>query len=72
MENMGKKVEVLEKKLDTEIRTMKKMSRKAQLDFFKEKSEFVMTIFKQEQMYMVQEYYALKRRDDEKDRKLTR
>ena len=53
MENMGKKVEVLEKKLDTEIRTMKKMSRKAQLDFFKEKSEFVMTIFKQEQMYMV-------------------
>ena len=72
MENMGKKVEVLEKKLDTEIRTMKKTSRKAQLDFFKEKSEFVMTIFKQEQMYMVQEYYALKRRDDEKDRKLTR
>ena len=69
---MGKKVEVLEKKLDTEIRTMKKTSRKAQLDFFKEKSEFVMTIFKQEQMYMVQEYYALKRRDDEKDRKLTR
>ena len=46
MESMGKKVEVLEKRLETEIRTMKKMSRKAQLDFFKEKSEHVMRIFK--------------------------
>ena len=45
---MGRRVETLEKKLDTEIRTMKKMSRKAQLDFFKEKSEYVMRIFKQE------------------------
>ena len=46
METMGKKVEHLEKKLEVEVRTMKKLSRKAQLDFFKEKSEHVMRIFK--------------------------
>ena len=50
-----------------EIITIKKNARKATIEFFKEKSEHVMRIFKQEQMFMVEEYFDLKQRDIKKE-----
>lgn len=50
-------MEQMKKSHEIELRTLKKTSRKAGLDFFKLKSEHVMRVFKQEQMYMVDEYY---------------
>ena len=41
-------MELLKKAHDVEIRSLRKVSRKASLEFFKMKSEQVMKVFKQE------------------------
>lgn len=56
-DDLGKKMEQMKKSHEIELRTLKKTARKAGLDFFKQKSEHVMRVFKQEQMYMVDEYF---------------
>ena len=56
----------MKKSHEVELRTLRKNARKAGLDFFKQKSEQVMRIFKQEQMFMVEEYYILKVKDNKK------
>lgn len=53
----------MEKAHEIAMRTLRKQSRKAQLEFFKIKSEHVMRVFKQEQMYMVEEYFNLKKNE---------
>ena len=58
----------MKKAHEVEIRNIRKLSRKACLEFFKLKSETVMKVFKQEQMYMVEEYYQLKQRDAKKEK----
>ena len=58
----------MEKAHEIALRTLRKTSRKAQLEFFKIKSEHVMRVFKQEQMFMVEEYYLLKKRDAKKEK----
>ena len=50
----------MKKQHETEIRTIKKQARKSFIEFFKQKTEVVMRTFKQEQMYMVNEYWLLK------------
>ena len=57
----------MKKAHDIEMRTIKKTARKAQLEFFKQKSEHVMRIFTQEQMFMVEEYFYLKQRAAKKE-----
>ena len=54
------------------IRTLRKTSRKAQLEFFKLKTEHVMRVFKQEQMYMVEEYFLLKQKDSKNQIKMNK
>ena len=63
-------VEELKKEHEIEIITLKKNARKAQIEFFKEKSEHAMRVFKQEQIYMVEEYVSLKKRDTYKEMQL--
>lgn len=54
------------------MRHMRKTARKAGLDFFKQKSELVMRVFKLEQMHMVEEYYILKQKDKDKQYRIDR
>lgn len=70
VDDLGKKIEVMKKSHEVELRTLRKTARKAGLDFFKQKSENVMHIFKQEQMFMVEEYYTLKVKDNKKSKEL--
>ena len=59
-----KKITAMEKAHEVALRTLRKTSRKSQLEFFKVKSEHVMRVFKQEQMYMVDEYFQLKQKEN--------
>lgn len=67
-EEAEKKLAAMEKAHEVALRTLRKTSRKAQLEFFKIKSEHVMRVFKQEQMFMVEEYFLLKKRDAKKEK----
>ena len=71
-DDLGKKMESMKKAHEVEVRTLRKTARKAQLEFFNQKSENVMRVFKQEQMYMVEEYCALKQRDFKKEKQLSK
>ena len=48
-----KKMDAMKRAHEIEIRNIKKKNRKDALDFFKQKSYLCVEIFKQEQMYMV-------------------
>lgn len=61
------RIKDLKKEHDVEIITLKKNARIANIEFFKEKSEKVMRVFKQEQMHIVEEFYNLKQRDLKKE-----
>lgn len=71
-DDLGKRVEQMKKAHEVELRNLKKTSRKACLEFFKNKSETVMKVFKQEQMHMVEEYYILKKEEAKKERTIQR
>ena len=58
--DIGDTIKMLKKEHQIKIITLKKGARKAQIEFFKKNSEQVMRVFKQEQMYMVEEFYNLK------------
>lgn len=59
-------MDVMKKAHEVEVRNLRKTNRKAFLEFFKQKCEHVMQVFKQEQMYMVEEYFILKTKDNKK------
>lgn len=67
-DDLGRKLEAMKKTHEIEMHTMRKTARKAQLEFFKSKSENVMLVFKQEQMHMVEEYLLLKQKDSKKEK----
>ena len=67
-DDLGKKIELLKKAHEVELRNLRKVSRKACLEFFQAKSEHVMRVFRQEQMYMVDEYFMLKVKDSKKEK----
>ena len=58
-----KKMQAMEKAHEIALRTLRKTNKKAMLEFFKLKSEHVMRVFKQEQMFMVEEYFNLKQKE---------
>ena len=58
--DFGDQLKMLKKEHQIKMITLKKGARKAQIEFFKKNSEQVMRVFKQEQMYMVEEFYNLK------------
>ena len=65
-EDMSNEIIQIKKQHQIEMITLRKNARKAQLDFFKEQSEMAMRVFKQEQIFMVEEYFMLKQRDTQK------
>lgn len=65
-------MEQMKKAQEIELRNIKKTARKTCLEFFKLKSEKVMEVFKQEQMYMVDEYYLLKQKDAKKEKMIAK
>ena len=65
-EDMSNEIILIKKQHQIEMITLRKNARKAQLDFFKEQSEMAMRVFKQEQIFMVEEYFMLKQRDTQK------
>ena len=71
-DEIERKMAAMEKAHEVAIRTLRKTSRKAQLEFFKIKTEHVMRVFKQEQMYMVEEYFLLKQKDSKSQIKMNK
>ena len=67
-----KKMEAMKKAHEVEIRNLRKQNRKLALEFFKQKSEHCVDIFKQEQMYMVEEYYTLKKKEYQKEKQMVK
>ena len=65
-EDFQRKMDAMKKAHEIEVRNLRKTNRKAFLEFFKAKCEHVMQVFKQEQMYMVEEYFILKWKDNKK------
>ena len=58
-----KKMEAAKRAFEVEMRNMKRLCRKNALEFFLEKSDNVIQIFKEQQMHMAESYFNLKKQE---------
>ena len=57
---------------EVELRNLKRLSRKNALEFFLDKSENVISMFKEQNMHIIEEYFKLKRIETKQEIKISR
>ena len=62
----------LKKAHEVEIRNIKRLSRKSALEFFLEKAEHVIQIFKEQNLFIANEYHKLKKQESKLEMKISK
>ena len=62
----------MKKAMEVEIKNIQRQVRKQSIEFFKQKTDHVIEVFKYEQMYMVESFYNLRKVYNSQELKLNR